>query len=254
MHRYSQPPARHRVIGMDGSSAPSVSGVDVENGSYNEPRNRRTGHHGVHLSSNDVVEVLDSSEHDSSIDGQERSMEIALYMRKKRFCLVIESAGTIWRSILPVPLWLNYFLQGPGSEVFPVAYLCFKMISASWQAKALFELVGSVVIGKLVNDLQIYNLSRAYLRYANVYFHQEYGHYSTQEEIASLDHADCSICFDKHYRPVTLPCRHVFCEHCIYEWLDRERTCPVCRSEVREDQGSSAIRGGDTASSLPVLI
>lgn len=231
MHRYSQPPARHRVIGMDGSSAPSVSGVDVENGSYNEPRNRRTGHHGVHLSSNDVVEVLDSSENDSSIDGQERSMEIALYMRKKRFCLVIESAGTIWRSILPVPLWLNYFLQGPGSEVFPVAYLCFKMISASWQAKALFELVGSVVIGKL-----------------------EYGHYSTQEEIASLDHADCSICFDKHYRPVTLPCRHVFCEHCIYEWLDRERTCPVCRSEVREDQGSSAIRGSDTASSLPVLI
>jgi len=224
---------RHRVfgIGSDGSSVVAISGMDVENGPYNEPRNRRSGQHGTHSNSQDISDLHGTSELGSDDVGIERSVEIALYMRKKRFCLVIDAAGTIWRSILPVPLWLNFFLQGPGSDVFPVAYLCFKMMSASWQAKALFELVGSVLVGKL-----------------------EYGHYATAEELANMGNSDCSVCFEKHYRPVSLACRHVFCEHCIYEWLDRERTCPVCRAEVREEQGTSAGREGDAASSLPVLI
>eukprot|EP00607_Mallomonas_marina_P009772 CAMPEP_0182420080 /NCGR_PEP_ID=MMETSP1167-20130531/4619_1 /TAXON_ID=2988 /ORGANISM="Mallomonas Sp, Strain CCMP3275" /LENGTH=428 /DNA_ID=CAMNT_0024595539 /DNA_START=149 /DNA_END=1435 /DNA_ORIENTATION=- len=240
---------RNRILGTDdtmSSSSSSAYNMDLENGpligTTNEPRNRRSGPLALATAlsnSQATSQILLPSDHSASADGNEvddssgtaRPMEISLYLRKKRCCAIIDSAGTIWRSLLPVPLWLNYFMQGPGSDMFPVAYLCCKMMSASWQAKALFEMVMNFIIGKL-----------------------EYGHYSTAEELAGSGNGDCSICFDKHYRPVTMPCRHVFCEHCIYEWLDRERTCPVCRAEVREEHSSSALRDGDTASSLPLLI
>jgi hypothetical protein len=30
-------------------------------------------------------------------------------------------------------------------------------------------------------------------------------------------------------------CRHSFCKGCIYEWLDRHKTCPVCIQDVLPD-------------------
>lgn len=30
--------------------------------------------------------------------------------------------------------------------------------------------------------------------------------------------------------PWSLSPQHVFCEECLCLWLDRERTCPLCRS------------------------
>jgi hypothetical protein len=48
------------------------------------------------------------------------------------------------------------------------------------------------------------------------------------------DSADerCSICHDDLNRAVILSCKHVFCEECVCEWLERERTCPLCRAVV----------------------
>ena len=61
----------------------------------------------------------------------------------------------------------------------------------------------------------------------------EFGHYSTYEELAARQ--DCPVCYNGVDRPVTLKCGHIFCEHCIYEWLDKEKTCPVCRAEVENE-------------------
>lgn len=45
--------------------------------------------------------------------------------------------------------------------------------------------------------------------------------------------------------PVALqPCKHVFCETCVCAWLDRERTCPLCRALVSDDP---EWRDGSTA-------
>lgn len=81
----------------------------------------------------------------------------------------------------------------------------------------------------------------------------EYGRYTTDSELSRIENQTCTICFDNFTHPVTLPCRHVFCEHCIFEWLDKENTCPVCRAEVREESSVSAyIR--EINSSLPMIM
>lgn len=48
----------------------------------------------------------------------------------------------------------------------------------------------------------------------------------------------CTICQEdyvvgKHL--MKLPCEHVFCADCGRQWLRRSNTCPVCRSEVQDE-------------------
>ncbi|CAL5420475.1 unnamed protein product [Camellia sinensis] len=35
------------------------------------------------------------------------------------------------------------------------------------------------------------------------------------------------------HAPILLRCKHIFCEDCVSEWFERERTCPLCRALVK---------------------
>lgn len=37
---------------------------------------------------------------------------------------------------------------------------------------------------------------------------------------------DC-CCQDAYREPTKLPCSHIFCNDCLSEWFERERTCPM---------------------------
>ncbi|PON71122.1 Cdk-activating kinase assembly factor [Parasponia andersonii] len=43
----------------------------------------------------------------------------------------------------------------------------------------------------------------------------------------------CAICQEKMHAPILLRCKHIFCEDCVSEWFERERTCPLCRALVK---------------------
>ena len=43
----------------------------------------------------------------------------------------------------------------------------------------------------------------------------------------------CAICQEKYVQPIKLRCKHVFCEECVSEWFERERTCPLCRAVIK---------------------
>ena len=45
----------------------------------------------------------------------------------------------------------------------------------------------------------------------------------------------CSICLEeykKNDKLVQLKCKHVYHPGCINDWLDRQSSCPICRSEI----------------------
>ncbi|KAK0162821.1 hypothetical protein PV327_006566 [Microctonus hyperodae] len=56
----------------------------------------------------------------------------------------------------------------------------------------------------------------------------------TKEELAASGGV-CVICHEEYSTPVRLHCNHIFCENCVSTWLDRERTCPLCRTAITDD-------------------
>jgi len=48
---------------------------------------------------------------------------------------------------------------------------------------------------------------------------------------------ECAICQDVLRKPITLPCHHRYCSDCLDSWrcrhvLDKQKTCPECRSKI----------------------
>ena len=62
----------------------------------------------------------------------------------------------------------------------------------------------------------------------------------TDEERASCvadaiftESAECTVCLQPHAaHAAQVRCGHTFCRPCIAEWLERARTCPLCRIDV----------------------
>ncbi|KAH7931913.1 hypothetical protein HPB52_025119 [Rhipicephalus sanguineus] len=46
----------------------------------------------------------------------------------------------------------------------------------------------------------------------------------------------CAICHSVLRDPVECPCHHVFCRRCIWEWVHKDNSCPICRK-----RGISAV-------------
>ncbi len=55
-----------------------------------------------------------------------------------------------------------------------------------------------------------------------------------KKQYETEDH-DCSICFeDCKKKGCELECGHRFHTKCIFQWLSKNDTCPLCRGEVKE--------------------
>lgn len=46
------------------------------------------------------------------------------------------------------------------------------------------------------------------------------------------DEFNCSICWNLMCQPVTAPCGHTFCKHCLQSSLKRKRECIMCRAPI----------------------
>ncbi len=47
----------------------------------------------------------------------------------------------------------------------------------------------------------------------------------------------CPVCLEglAGKDPVKMPCGHVICLVCVSHWIERERTCPLCKQDVPDD-------------------
>ncbi|XP_024991919.1 E3 ubiquitin-protein ligase RNFT1-like isoform X1 [Cynara cardunculus var. scolymus] len=136
------------------------------------------------------------------------------FRRQGQMLTVVEYGLLLYRAFLPAPVWYRFFLNKEYGSLFSSLttglYLTFKLTS-------IVEKVGSFWTA-------LKALSRKEVHY---------GSYATPEQQVIEAGDLCAICQEKMQAPVLLRCKHIFCEDCVSEWFERERTCPLCRALVK---------------------
>ncbi|KAJ0788983.1 putative transcription factor C2H2 family [Helianthus annuus] len=149
------------------------------------------------------------------------------FRRQGQMLTLVEYALLLYRAFLPAPIWYRFFLNKEYGSLFSSLitglYLTFKLTSIVEKVRSLWAAFKA--------------LSRKEVHY---------GSYATPEQVIEAGDL-CAICREKMQVPVLLRCKHIFCEDCVSEWFERERTCPLCRSVVKP----AGIRSfGDGSTSL----
>lgn len=153
------------------------------------------------------------------------------YRKQGQMLTLVEYTLLLYRALLPAPVWYRFFLnKGYGSIVSSLTtglYLTLKFKSIIEKVHPFFAALKA--------------LSRKEMHY---------GSYATAEQVNAAGDL-CAICQEKMHAPILLRCKHIFCEECVSEWFERERTCPLCRVLVKAADIKSY---GDGSTSLSVQL
>ncbi|KAG6507749.1 hypothetical protein ZIOFF_033100 [Zingiber officinale] len=135
------------------------------------------------------------------------------YRKQGQMLTLVEYALLLYRALLPTPVWYRFFLNKEYGSIFSSLttglYLTFKLTSVVEKVQSL------------ITSLKALSRKDAH-----------YGSYATTEQVISAGDM-CAICQEKMHAPILLSCKHIFCEDCVSEWFERERTCPLCRALVK---------------------
>ncbi|XP_052185109.1 uncharacterized protein LOC127796772 [Diospyros lotus] len=135
------------------------------------------------------------------------------FRRQGQMLTLVEYTLLLYRALLPTPVWYRFFLNKDYGSLFSSLttglYLTFKLTSVVEKVQSFFTALKA--------------LSRKEVHY---------GSYATTEQVNAMGDL-CAICQEKMHAPILLRCKHIFCEDCVSEWFERERTCPLCRALVR---------------------
>ncbi|KAJ4971459.1 hypothetical protein NE237_004558 [Protea cynaroides] len=135
------------------------------------------------------------------------------YRKQGQMLTLVEYLLLLYRALLPTPVWYRFFLNKEYGSLFSSLttglYLTFKLTSVVEKVQSFFASLKA--------------LSRKEVHY---------GSYATSEQVNTAGDL-CAICQEKMHAPILLRCKHIFCEDCVSEWFERERTCPLCRALVK---------------------
>ncbi|XP_077222320.1 uncharacterized protein LOC143856124 isoform X2 [Tasmannia lanceolata] len=136
------------------------------------------------------------------------------YRKQGQMLTLVEYLLLLYRASLPTPVWYRFFLNKEYGSLFSSLttglYLTFKLTSVVEKVQSFFAALKA--------------LSRKEVHY---------GSYATIEQVIATGDL-CAICQEKMHAPIFLRCKHIFCEDCVSEWFERERTCPLCRMLVKQ--------------------
>ncbi|KAI3788499.1 hypothetical protein L2E82_01267 [Cichorium intybus] len=145
------------------------------------------------------------------------------YRKQGEVLTLVEYLLVVYRAMLPSPVWYRFFLNKEYGRIFSLLvtglYLTFKLTFFVQKVQYLFSAV------KVLSHKAIH-----------------YGTYATNEQVNAGGDV-CAICQEKMHAPLMLRCKHIFCEECVSEWLERERTCPLCRAVVKSENVRSFVDG-----------
>ncbi|XP_042588575.1 E3 ubiquitin-protein ligase RNFT1 isoform X2 [Cyprinus carpio] len=140
------------------------------------------------------------------------------YRRRGQWYMLIEEMGQLYQVIAPVPLWFRYLVSYDEMDT-----------SVGLTLGILLALV--YLIMKL---LALYGLSGSLQKQLRTFFSPEVN--GAPAGPAQVREAGdiCPICQADFKQPRVLVCQHIFCEECIAQWLNQERTCPLCRTVITD--------------------
>ncbi|KAK1355519.1 RING finger and transmembrane domain-containing protein 2 [Heracleum sosnowskyi] len=145
------------------------------------------------------------------------------YRRQGQMLTLVEYFVLLYRALLPAPVWYSFFGNKEYGSLFSslVAglYLTFKLLSIVEKVQYLFTSLKALCRTEI-----------------------QYGTYATAEQVSAAGDL-CAICQEKMDAPILLRCNHIFCEDCVSEWFERERTCPLCRAVVKSAELRSFADG-----------
>jgi len=157
-----------------------------------------------------------------------------------KYYLMVEATSQLYRCVAPVQPWLYYLFeayQGPEKIVgifFSVMYTMSKGSDVLSRLKlfrtAVWKLFQNVVRSILTMQIMIDIFDCHIIN--NVL--QSLGVSPSKEQLIASG-GICAICHEEYTMPVRLHCKHIFCEMCVSTWLDRERSCPLCRASITDD-------------------
>lgn len=171
------------------------------------------------------------------------------HRRLRQLYRLSEMCAAVYRSALPMPQWYAWLLADGSSHLFSSLvtglYLTFKLAAVIDQLRTVSSTCRSTLMQQSVSCVAACRdccchggiashspTLRACLRRMRR-LAQLYGRYATEHEVSEVASDEtCSICHDELNKAVILSCKHIFCEECVCEWLERERTCPLCRAVV----------------------
>ncbi|QDZ25829.1 hypothetical protein HOP50_19g83710 [Chloropicon primus] len=139
------------------------------------------------------------------------------FRRQGHLLTFVEHATILYGLLLPVPIWYSFFQTETFGQIFSSVSTGFYL---TMKISTLFEKVLNFVVALRILIQPVCD---------------HYGTRATKEEVCELGDACCSICQDEMASPLKLRCNHIFCAECIGEWLDRDTTCPLCRTVVKSD-------------------
>ncbi|KAK4348681.1 hypothetical protein RND71_031436 [Anisodus tanguticus] len=149
------------------------------------------------------------------------------FRRQGQLLTLVEYMLLLYRAVVPTPVWYRFFLNKDYGSLFSSLitglYLTFKLTSVVEKVRSFFTALKALSIKDI-----------------------HYGSHATPEQVNAAGDL-CAICQEKMNTPILLRCKHIFCEDCVSEWFERERTCPLCRALVRPGDLTSF---GDGSTSL----
>ena len=96
-----------------------------------------------------------------------------------------------------------------------------------------FLLFAMILVGCIPSLIQIINYSRKTC--IDCMDNYRILSYQTIKEDSHLLLNECCICLEKYKineKVINLPCYHNFHSKCIKIWLQRSKTCPICRENI----------------------
>ncbi|KAG5317235.1 RNFT2 protein, partial [Pseudoatta argentina] len=143
-------------------------------------------------------------------------VRLLAFQNRGKYYLMVEATSQLYRCVASIQPWLYYLLETyQGQE---------KIVGI------FFSIMYTMSKGNdLLSRLKLFRTA-AWKLFQNV----RLGVSPSKEQLIASG-GICAICHEEYTTPVRLHCKHIFCETCVSTWLDRERSCPLCRASITDD-------------------